>query len=349
MSSTRLNLEALATAEGLLLLGIVPLDHALASKRYLQWLADRNHADMKYLERNQEIRCGPEAILPGAKCACVFALPYNQPEMALESEPLTAAYARQPDYHRVLKKKLSRLWRSVQTTNGKFRVLVDSAPILERALAEQTELGFIGKNTCYIHPRWGSFLLLGEIVTTLDLALDTRHPGEIGIRTPLGGCGPCTSCQTSCPTGALDKNYQLDSRRCLAYWTIENRDAIPLEFWPHLARYWFGCDICQKVCPYNTHAVPLPRPADFPRVAVPDILSAACMDQSQYEAAFGGTPFTRAKRGGLRRNALIALVVTRHPGLTQAIEQAQRDPIYPLIETVAQISEFNESLSMNPI
>lgn len=335
MSQIRIQLTQWAQEEGLLLLGVSQLEHPDASHRFQSWLKDGNHAGMSYLERNNRIRLTPSEIFAGAKSAVIFALPYRPASEA--QGPQAAGYACYPDYHRVLKTKLLQVWRRIQSDSSKFRVLVDSAPVLEKALAENTELGFIGKNTCYIHPSHGSFLLLGEVVTSLAIEPDIRFPLNPSQRTEAGGCATCTACQVNCPTGALDSAYRLDSRRCLAYWTIENRGPIPIEFWPYLETYWYGCDICQTSCPFNSKSQPASVAKGFTPFVPPELPVVACLDQGRYEAHFGGTPFIRAKRGGLRRNALIAMVVTGHPELPNAIDRAKADPIHPLLETIEQI------------
>ena len=141
--------------------------------------------------------------------------------------------------------------------NFNSKIAVDSVPIFERAIAAKTEFGFIGKNTCYIHPKKGSFFLLGEIILDEVIKQDSKLAVETTKRTDLGGCGSCKRCQVHCPTGALDKEYELDANLCLSYWSIESRGIIPEKFWPWFSKFYFGCDICQLVCPYNRGDVPL--------------------------------------------------------------------------------------------
>lgn len=306
---------------------------------------------MTYLEKYPEIRRQPGSILPGAKTALILALPYYQGDAFVkEGSPRAVAriaqYARFRDYHRVLAERGERLaaWLT-ERAGGQTRVCVDTAPILERALAEGSEQGFIGKNTCYIHPRLGSFLLLGELFTTLALEVDSRRPSEARPKSPSGGCGECRLCQVQCPTGALDEAYRLDARKCLSYWTIEHRGPIPYEFWDGVAQYVFGCDLCQLACPWNWKADnQLPR--SLPTRDFPSLFAIATMSQTDYETAFGGTPLTRAKRNGLRRNALIAMFVLADPRLPEALQAADRDPGEPVGETARQIrAKFDNSLN----
>lgn len=322
--------------EGLIPLGTVPLFYSENYQQFRRWIAEGKHAGLKYLEKYDDVRREPEKLLPGAKAAIILALPYSQGDvwpLSSQETPRAAQYARFCDYHEILKEKGNRLiqkWKKDDNfTSHSFRVLVDTAPVLERALAAQTRESFIGKNTCLIHPVHGSFLLLAEILTTYPLKMD--------LPENKNSCGSCTLCQVECPTGALNEDYVLDSNKCLAYWTIEHRGTIPEEFWPWLSKYYFGCDICQLVCPYNQEAKNYQLPQKITPREMPSLFEVATMDQKRYEKFFGGTPMTRAKRNGLRRNALIALFVTKHPSLEEAVRMAQNDDESPIRETLQQI------------
>ncbi len=338
----REEVERLAAEEGLVCLGVAPLDAKEDYARFSEWLGEGRHAGMEWLEKYRECREEPARLLPGARNAIVIALPYDQGDSRHweNSAPRAAQYARFPDYHKILRRKGERLARRLPLAEGAFRVAVDTAPLLERALAAKTSRGFIGKNTCFIHPERGSFLLLGEILTTLPFVIDDKAPVDPAKRTEAGGCGTCDLCQVKCPTGALARDYTIESELCLSYWTIENRGTIPEKFWPWLAKYWYGCDICQLACPYNWRASGNRLPDDVPRREMPPLFDVAVMSQAEYEKYFGGTPMTRAKRGGLRRNALIALAVTRDPRLAEAREAARRDPEPPLPETLFQVERY---------
>lgn len=297
----------MAAENGLLFLGVAPLDVEAAYLRFADWLAEGRHGSMQWLEAHADVRRAPERLLSGASAALVFALPYADGVDATTG-PRVAKYARFRDYHRVLGDAGHAIAAELAATfGGDFRPAVDTLPLLEKAVAAGTAQGFFGKHSCYIHPTHGSFLLLMEILTTLPLAVDERPHWDGARRSEHGGCGSCTLCQIRCPTGALDAAYRIDARRCLSYWTIEHRGTIPSEFWPYLAEYWYGCDICQDVCPYNRPSKISPLAAE-PR-ALPPLSAVARMTQREYEAWFGGTAMTRAKRAGLRRNALIALAV----------------------------------------
>ena len=156
------------------------------------------------------------------------------------------------------------------------------------------------------------------------------------------GCGTCTLCQVECPTGALNEDYVIDSNRCLSYWTIEQRGTIPEKYWPWLGKYYFGCDICQLVCPYNKEASANQLDDKIPIRKYPSLFEIATMDQRKYEIAFGGTAMTRAKRNGLRRNALIAMTVTGDSRLGEAMARARVDGGYPIDETLVQIENYRD-------
>ena len=323
-------LEQLSAKAGLTFLGPVSLDVQRDFEHFENWLNSKLHADMTFMENNTALRRDPKLLFPKSTCALVFALNYDQGDRfqpnvkdRSKSPPRIAMYARLKDYHRYLKRKIDRVLVEASQSSAiplEFRVVVDSAPVLERALAKKTPRTFIGKNTCLIHLDFGSFLLIGSALVslpTIDLlnlhASDESSSPLLMTRSIThGGCGSCKRCQVMCPTNALSKDYVLDANRCISYWTIENRGTIPEEFWPHLAEYFFGCDICQTVCPYNRPRTEDGakdfgelRPHNLP--APVDLFQVATMNQNEYEFMFGGTPITRAKRSGLIRNALIAL------------------------------------------
>lgn len=330
-------------AEGLVFIGMAPLEVARDYTRFRAWLNDGKHAEMAFLERYLECRQEPARLLPGARSVAIMALPYDLGDKLEASHPpRVAQYSRMVDYHRVLRRKGNDIIRGLEAKfpGAAFRAVVDSAPILERALAAHSGSGFIGKNTCYIHPRWGSFVLLAEILSTVEIGLSAVNAYDSTKRTEKGGCGTCNLCQIECPTGALDTDYTLDARKCLAYWTIEHRGTIPEEYWPHLAKYYFGCDLCQLACPYTRRASGRHLPAEFEERNLPSLYETAVMGQKEYEIYFGGTSLTRAKRSGLKRNALIAMTVTRDPRLTEALRRAAEDDGSPVKETIEQIYRY---------
>jgi epoxyqueuosine reductase len=341
----RLVLQELAESEGLKFFGIVPLKYDRDIMHFNQWLAEKRHAGMGFLEKNKIFRYHPGSLLPGARVAIIFGFPYAQGDTwprhgeTFEGPSRVAQYGRFKDYHRLMKAKLERVMESLNNqiaTSASYRILVDSAPVLERALAVQSAEGFIGKNTCFIHPEQGSFFLLSEVLTELDLPVDVKTQVAPDKRSAEGGCGKCNRCQVKCPTGALDIEYQIDANLCLSYWTIEHRGTIPERFWPWLKYYYFGCDICQLVCPYNERSR-YSLPVTTSVREFPPLYEVATMSQANYEEFFGGTPLTRAKRNGLRRNALIAMTVTENSRLDEALGLARKDNESPIKETLEQI------------
>lgn len=363
MDNTKKILEkskSLATAQGLLLLGATGVTKPPEFKAYKAWLAEGRHAGMGFMAHHAEARASLDYVLSGARGALVLALPYGQGDRyrprGQPGQPRVAQYARLRDYHRVLKAKATAVATALFANDGavddppsapvQWRVVVDTAPVLERALAARAGQAFIGKNTCLIHPRWGSWLLLGTIVTTADLSTLGDDGGEAyaGARSgrgTTGGCGSCRRCQVHCPTGALDQDYRLDANLCLSYWTIEHRGTIPERFWPWLAQYYYGCDICQLVCPYN-RAAPARAAEDLVRLReLPSLPQVATMQPADYERWFGGTPMTRAKRSGLMRNALIALTVTKDPQLEAVMAELAGQVNDPVVQdTLQQIQDY---------
>lgn len=339
-------------------LGCVNINLELDYERFSAWVDAGHHATMDFLAKNKDLRRNADGLLPGTKSAIVFGLPYSVSTsvsskdssitaMRTNHSPRVAKYARLSDYHRVMWRDGEATFRDAlldtsfhdQLDPTNFRVCVDSAPILERALAAQTGAGFIGKNTCFIAGREGSFLLLGVILTQLEIPL-TPVNNLPKSRNNNNDCGGCKRCQVHCPTGALDQQFTLDSRKCLSYWTIEHRGTIPEQFWPWLGRYWYGCDICQDVCPYNRTARPLERPDLIRPVDNLRLVDVATMDQKFYQDNFGGTAMTRAKRNGLRRNAMIAMAVTNDPELSTALMRAKIDPDAIIRQTAEQIEQY---------
>jgi len=324
--------------QGLSFLGVVSPETHEDFEKYQAWLVTGNHGELKYLEQNQKCRRSAKEALSSVQSVIVFGLSYAPedawPAPAYERARV-AAYARFNDYHSLMKSSAQRAvteWKKFCKATFEYRVVVDTVPLLERAFARKTGVGFVGKNTCFIHEERGSFLLLGEILMSLPFSLKEKNSNV--------NCGTCTLCQVECPTGALDQDYQIDSRKCLSYWTIEQRGPIPEEFWPGIGKYWFGCDICQLVCPFNKSAKDNELPELVKPKTYPSLFEVATMSEEEYEKIFGGTPLTRAKRNGLRRNALIAMAVNRDPLLEKAILYSRQDADYPISSTLDQIERF---------
>lgn len=274
-----------------------------------RWLSEGRHAEMAWLERDPARRADPTRILAGCRSVIVTACNYfpgeEPPEPGAMDAPTgrIARYARRRDYHQTLGKALRRLARRIADAagdRGAVRWFVDTGPVLEKAWARRAGLGFIGKNTCLIDPRGGSWLLLGVALTTEDLAPDA----------PLTeSCGACRRCIEACPTRALVAPGVLDARRCLSYLTIEHRQPFDAPAAARLQDWLFGCDLCQEACPYNRKfqgAAPedgLPGPLALPaRLPLREILEIA--DNETLRARFGAaSPLRRAGAEGLKRTA----------------------------------------------
>lgn len=269
---------------------------------YREWLSKGYQGDLSYMEN--QIRCSPQELLPGALSAIIFVTHYKQPKEDPQKQlGLIASYARGRDYHHVHRKRLKAFIGWLEERCGQKGIakgFSDSTPILEKALAVQAGLGWFGKNTLLIHRRFGTFILLSGILTTLPLP----HTGkEQNIRLPR--CGSCNRCLDACPTQAFVTPYQLDATRCLSYHLIESKKAIPEEIQKRNPGYIFGCDICQDVCPHNVRPELSRTPEFFPERGMGISLSESALEQirQQPEKLFG-TPLQRKGAAGLWANFL---------------------------------------------
>jgi epoxyqueuosine reductase len=287
----------------------LPLEADFA--RYEAFVANGKHGEMAWLAALPEARrrLDGEHVLPGAKTAICLARRYGRAPEDEARDPETARaiarYARGRDYHNGMRKKLRKLAGLVRTLGEGVhaRPLCDEEPVLERAWAARAGLGFVGKNGLLIVPGTGSFVLLGEVVTTLEIEPDP----PIAER-----CGACTRCLDACPTGAFDAPFVLDPRRCIAYLTIEQRSPIDEALRPAVGEHLFGCDDCQTVCPFNgargRRAGPIdPRLVADARWATTRIEDLVTMDDAAFARLREGSPIGRATRAGLARNAAIVL------------------------------------------
>ena len=335
-----------------------------------EWLKSNAHGKMHFLEKNSDVRKDPRKILKDVSSIISLVIPYatghsvrrEKTQKAYDSESgiiqKTARYARVPDYHRAIKKELDalmNLWQKDALSKDiiqapvQWRVATDSLPFLDRAHARVAGLGFVGKNTMLIRPGLGSYFFVAHILVSAPFSALTdteqRKPLAAEAISELS-CGNCTLCIDACPTGAIKAPMFLDATRCLSYLTIEHRETINAEFIPHLASHFYGCDICQEVCPYNLKTIPLNTMLSFRKsnrhfceVTLKDIAS---MSQQQYEKWFGGTAMTRAKYGGLVRNALYALHASEDFGLRNILVNRKNDPDPLIAATVMQILGFNK-------
>jgi epoxyqueuosine reductase len=312
-----------ATAEaGFDLAGIAGVGEFPELDYFPAWIAEGRGGEMAYLKARDEQgrlkRASLRSVAPWARSVVVCALNYNSNQPYSTEAPDSDrgwisryAWSRR-DYHNVVLKKLKQVEAKIsgqlaagsgqqtQRREIRTRAYVDTGPLVERVYAKYAGIGWVGKNTCIINQRLGSWLFLGVILTSLELAPDLPAPDR---------CGTCTRCIEACPTQALTASYQLDSNRCISYLTIEKRGAIAEEMRAGMGRQVFGCDICQDVCPWNRKAPASAEPEVQPRPELvnPALQWLAEMNASQFAETFRGSPVRRAKLSGLRRNAVIAM------------------------------------------
>ncbi len=265
------------------------------------WLSAGYHADMTWMEKHTALRKNPCLLLKNAQTVIVVAQNYYyERPPAPPHTGQVARYAWGQDYHKALRKRLRKLAQYIQMNapEAQCRIAVDSAPLLERYWAQQAGLGWIGKNGLVLRKDIGSWFFLGIVLTTLVLPPDEPAASH---------CGTCTACIDACPTAAIVEPGVIDARRCIAYHTIENREAIPEELHGAMGNRLFGCDTCQEVCPWNRHRKESAEPAFAPRkgVANPSPDALLKMDESTFDIEFAGTPVRRAKHAGIQRNAAI--------------------------------------------
>jgi epoxyqueuosine reductase len=292
------------------------------SQRLKGWLDKDFHGRMAYMNRPEIDRCDARTVLPEARSVIMVTLDY-QPADSIPSlsnrQGYVSSYARGPDYHMVVKDKLRALAQSIDQllpNRLKSRPFVDTAPLVERAFAKAAGLGWYGKNACLLANQRGSFFFLGGLAVSLDLDVDepvTDH------------CGRCTACIEACPTDALVSPYQLDSRRCISYLTIEHRGSWPAHLRSQVGAHIFGCDICQSVCPWNRFADPDQGP-DFhsQRLAPGPLTDLFKQALTSFKKLTRGTAASRAGKRGLLRNIVTVMGNTGdkvfRPELERALE-----------------------------
>ena len=302
-------LPDLARAFGFEHAGVAGIDLAQAEKRLDRWLELGRHGTMNWMARHGRKRTRPEALLPGTLRVLCFRMRYwpsqAAPALAVLADPQKAyisRYALGRDYHRLMRKRLKALAERIAELAGPmgYRVFVDSAPVMEKPLAAQAGLGWMGKHTNLINRHDGSWFFLGEIYTNLPLP----------VSRPVGNhCGSCQACMDICPTQAIVAPYQLDARRCISYLTIEHRGPIPPELRPMIGNRVFGCDDCQLVCPWNRHARASEEAAFAPRGGLDDAALTTLFGWSEedWREHTRGSALRRAGYTGWLRNLAVAL------------------------------------------
>ncbi len=291
-----------ASEIGFDLVGIAPLQASVYTSYFRQWLDAGKAGTMQWLSNRFEERTDPSKYFPGAKTAICVACNYHVP---LDPSPPAdagriARYALGEDYHIIIKDRLHALadWLQQQVPGVQTRCGVDTAPILEKELAARAGIGWMGKNTCIINQNIGSYVLLGQILTTLDLPTDSPVDDR---------CGSCTRCIDACPTAAITAPYQMDATRCISYLTIEHRGEIAADLHGQIGNWIYGCDICQEVCPWNRKAPATQDPAFAPRFPGGwiDLNQIANWSDEEYRVTLKGSAMKRVKLPMLKRNAAL--------------------------------------------
>jgi epoxyqueuosine reductase len=316
--------------------GITDIDLSVAEGHLNHWLAEGRHGDMRWMHHHGSKRCHPEQLVPGTVriiSVRMDYLPANSVQMqAVLDDPSRAyisRYALGRDYHKLMRKRLQRLARLIEQHYGTFgyRVFVDSAPVMEKPIAEKAGLGWIGKHTNLLNSSAGSWFFLGEIYTDMPLPIDEPE---------LGHCGDCQACIDVCPTRAITAPYQLDARLCISYLTIEHEGAIPVELRPLIGNRVYGCDDCQICCPWNRFADFTDEEDFLPRHALDNIslLELFSWDKTTFLANTEGSAIRRIGHDRWLRNIAVALgnattgkdriievLVNTHPNLSKMVQE----------------------------
>ena len=338
-----------AREAGFELAGVAPVHEFDDFDRFREWIAAGRAGEMKYMEARNDSgalkRASLRSTLPWVRSIVVCAINYNtaSPYSTQMDDPQRGWIARyawgQQDYHEAVMKRLRVVESKLRGAVGDSpaaelhtRCYVDTGPLVERVYAKYAGIGWIGKNTCILNPKLGSWLFLGVILTSLELEPDLPAPDR---------CGSCTRCIDACPTDALVAPYQLDSNRCISYLTIEKRGVIAAELRPGMGHEVFGCDICQDVCPWNRKA-PATGAAEFqPREELvnPALEWLAGMTAEEFREKFRGSAIRRAKRSGLRRNAVIAMGNSGDRRFGPLLEKLKTDEDAVVAESAAWAAE----------
>lgn len=343
-----------ASDAGFDLAGIAPAADAAELRHFPAWIAAGRAGEMKYMEARDEQgelkRGSLGRVAPWAKSVVVCAINYNsaEPYSTQVQDPNRGWISRyawsREDYHDVVLRRLKQMEAALHDAAKGIepalmtRSYVDTGPIVERVFAKYAGVGWIGKNTCLINQKNGSWLFLGVILTSLDLAPDLPAPDR---------CGTCTRCIEACPTDAITASYELDSNRCISYLTIEKRGSIPEDLRAGIGRHVFGCDICQDVCPWNRKA-PVTSAQEFgprPGLVNPALEWLAEMSAEDFRNHFRRSPIRRAKRSGMRRNAIVAIGNSGNREFLPILEKLASDED----DSVAESARWAMARIQNPV
>lgn len=331
------NIKAWAKILGFQEVKITAPDLHEADERLTQWLAQRFHGSMSYLERNREKRRDPSQLVPGTQRILMVRMDYLPTDPRLTetlrdpSKGYIARYALGRDYHKLIRKRLRALAEKIELATGPFhyRAFADSAPVFEKPLAAQAGIGWMGKNTLILNRHAGSWFFLGALYTDLPLPVDTPTDNH---------CGRCTACIDICPTQAIVAPYVLDARRCISYLTIEHKGSIPVEFRRAMGNRIFGCDDCQIICPWNKFAKHTQESDFLPRHQLDhtDLITLFNWSEAEFEFKTTGSAIRRAGYVGWLRNIAIALGnAPASARILNALEAKQSHPSELVQEHVA--------------
>lgn len=319
-------LAAQAQAEGFAAMGICAPDATPETAPRLKAFLDQGrHGQMNWMADRSDWRGSAAALWPEARSVIMLAEPYTPEDDPLEvlSHPDRAAisvYAQGKDYHDLVKRRLKRLgrWLLDQAGEGEaIKVFVDTAPVMEKPLAQAAGLGWQGKHTNLLSRELGNWFFLGAIFTTLDLPKDAPEASH---------CGSCTACLDICPTRAFPAPYQLDARRCISYLTIEHKGPVDPDLRALMGNRIYGCDDCLAICPWNKFAKAATEIGYQPRVGAPELAELAALDDAAFRARFAGSPIKRIGRDRFVRNVLYAIGNSGLPSLRPVAERLTADP-----------------------
>jgi epoxyqueuosine reductase len=326
-------IKLMAAEAGFELCGIAPVQDFPELARFPEWVAEGHAGEMKYLESRDDSgqlrRASLKSVFPWAQSVVVCAVNYNtaHPYSTEVHDPARGWISRyawsREDYHDLMLRRLRDVEAKIKELSTpeqiETRSYVDTGPIVERVYAKYAGIGWLGKNTCLINQKIGSWLFLGVIVTSLELIPDLPAADR---------CGTCTRCIDACPTHAFVAPHQLDSNKCIAYLTIEKRGTISEDLREGIGHQLFGCDICQDVCPWNRKAPATNKPEFQPREGFvnPALTWLAEISEEEFREVFRGSPVKRAKRNGLRRNALIAIGNSGNRSMAEVAKRVSSDP-----------------------
>ena len=317
MPTARQQIRARAMALGFDAVGFASAETSEEAKAGLAgFLGQGYHGDMGWLAAKADRRADPKVLWPEARSVVVLGLNYGPAKDPLAAKPAAGAadisvYARHRDYHDVIKKKLKALARwMAEGLGSEVKLFVDTAPVMEKPLAEAAGIGWQGKHTNLVSRSFGSWLFLGEVFTTLDLGADEAESDH---------CGECQRCLDICPTRAFPAPYRLDARRCISYLTIEHKGPIDRDLRALMGNRIYGCDDCLAVCPWNKFAKPTGEPSLVQRndLAAADLATLARLDDAGFRALFAGSPIKRIGRNRFLRNVLIAIGNSGLPALAE--------------------------------